>query len=131
VEVARRNAEGLGLGARAEFRCGNWDQGIEAKVDVILANPPYIRTSDIPLLAPGVAGFEPKMALDGGMDGLDAYRILAPAAKRLLTPDGFACFEMGAGQIEAGIGLLSESGLKIKAIRPDLAGIERCLVAML
>lgn len=131
IETARQNAARLGLGARAEFRCGNWDQGIEGRVDVILANPPYIGPSEIPLLAPGVTGFEPKMALDGGMDGLDAYRVLAPATKRLLAPGGFACFELGVGQIGAVIRLLSESGLRIKAIRRDLAGIERCVVAML
>jgi release factor glutamine methyltransferase len=129
VAVALRNAKALGLESRAQFQCGDWDQGIEGKVDVILANPPYIVRSELPLLAPEVRAFEPKMALDGGIDGLNGYRALAPAAKRLLVPGGFACFELGAGQVDAASALMAESGLQIKAIRSDLAGMPRCLIA--
>jgi release factor glutamine methyltransferase len=129
VATARRNAKALGLESRAQFGCGDWDQGIEGKVDVIVANPPYIVSSELPLLAPEIRAFEPKMALDGGIDGLNGYRALAPAAKRLMVPGGFACFELGAGQVEAASALMAESGLQIKAIRYDLAGTARCLVA--
>lgn len=129
VDSARRNAERLGLEPRAQFRQGDWDRGIDEKVDVILANPPYIPQDEIRSLAPEVAGFEPVEALDGGTDGLDAYRVLAPAAARLLGPGGFACIELGLGQISAVSGLFAESGLTIKTVRRDLAGIERCLVA--
>ncbi len=66
--------------------------------DVILSNPPYIRTQDIPALAPEVRLHEPVQALDGGADGLDAYRVLAPEIERLLKPEGLAFLEIGAGR---------------------------------
>ena len=131
VETARRNAAALGLAARAAFRLGDWDRGIEGAADVILANPPYIPSDDIAILAPEVAAFEPRGALDGGPDGLDAYRILAPATQRLLTPKGLACIELGAGQAASVAALFGRSGLTINEIRRDLSGIERCLVATL
>jgi release factor glutamine methyltransferase len=131
VETAKSNAEKLGLASRATFRCGDWDQEITGKVDVILSNPPYICCDDLSGLAPEVAAFEPRVALDGGWDGLDAYRVLAPAIKRLLIPGGFACIELGAGQARAVSSLMAKSGLQIKAIYRDLPGIERCLVATL
>jgi len=129
VETARRNAVRLALGHRARFRQGDWDREIAGPVDVILANPPYIPSQEISSLAPEVAAFEPAAALDGGADGLDAYRLLAPAAGRLLGPGGIACFELGFGQSGAVMALLAKSGLTTKAIRRDLSGIERCLVA--
>ena len=131
VATACANAAALGLAARAELVSGNWDQEITERVDVILTNPPYIPSDEIDSLAPEVARFEPRAALDGGADGLAAYRILARAAERLLKPQGFACFEVGAGQAERAAQLLVESGLKIKQIRHDLAGVARCLVATL
>jgi len=131
VETARANAEHLGLAGRARFLLGDWDRGIDGKADVILANPPYIPSQEINALAPEVAAFEPRGALDGGADGLDAYRVLGPAALRLLRPGGFACFELGFGQSEAVAAILAKSGLTIKGIRRDLGGIERCLIATL
>jgi release factor glutamine methyltransferase len=129
VEIARRNAASLGLSARAQFRLGDWDRGIVGEADVILANPPYIPSQEVPSLAPEVADFEPLIALDGGPDGLVAYRALAPAVQRLLTQGGLACLELGAGQAVSVAGILSESGLTINEIRRDLSGVERCLVA--
>jgi release factor glutamine methyltransferase len=131
VEIARENAERLGLDGRARFLLGDWDREIDEKVDVIVANPPYIASQDINALAPEVAAFEPRAALDGGADGLAAYRVLGPAVARLLRPGGFACFELGFGQTEAVTAILAGSGLTIKAIRRDLGGTERCLVATL
>lgn len=129
VETARRNAAALGLEARAQFKQGDWDREIEGQVDVILANPPYIPSKSIPSLAPEVAVFDPPAALDGGADGLDAYRLLAPATQRLLTQGGLACFEFGSGQTVSVVRLLCESGLTINEIRRDMAGLERCVVA--
>ncbi|MGH7034059.1 MAG: peptide chain release factor N(5)-glutamine methyltransferase [Stellaceae bacterium] len=128
VATARRNAARLGLDGRAQFREGDWGREIPGPVDVILANPPYIESEEVSRLAPEVA-FEPRLALDGGADGLDAYRVLAPAIARLLAPGGFACIEVGFGQSAAVVALLSESGLKIWSLRPDLSGNPRCLVA--
>jgi len=129
VESARRNAARLGFGSRAQFELRDWRGEITGKADVILANPPYIRSEDIQSLAPEVAAFEPLVALDGGMDGLDAYRALAPIVPMMLTRGGLACIELGLGQAESVTRLLVESGLIINEIRRDLSGVERCLIA--
>ena len=96
--VARRNAADLGLNSRAFFVVGTWDEAISTGVDVILANPPYIPTGKLSELPLEVARYDPRLALDGGWDGLGAYRCLAPAARRLLKPGGRAFIELGAGQ---------------------------------
>jgi release factor glutamine methyltransferase len=129
VETARRNAERLGLSSRARFDVQDWRREITGKADVILANPPYIRSEDIRSLGPEVAAFEPLVALDGGRDGLDAYRVLAPILLTVLIQGGLACIELGLGQAESVVRLLVESGVKINEIRRDLSGIERCLIA--
>ncbi len=131
VATARRNAESLGLAGRTEFRVGDWAGGVQGPADVILANPPYIPSDEIAGLARDVVEFDPLRALDGGKDGLDAYRVLGPATRNLLSPSGLALFEIGTGQAAAVTALFVGSGLRIKAVRMDLAGIERCVVATL
>lgn len=126
--VARRNAERLGLAGRAHFAVGDWGGAIAGRFDLVLANPPYIKTGDIAGLEPEVAAFEPLLALDGGGDGLDAYRALAGQLPLLLGPGGAAIVEIGQGQGESVCGLLCDQGLEISAIRRDLAQTERCLV---
>jgi release factor glutamine methyltransferase len=126
--TARRNAAALGLADRARFIVGHWSGAIVGQADVILANPPYISTEEIDLLAPEVAQYEPRVALDGGADGLTAYRQLAPEIARLLAPNGLALIEVGAGQAAAVQGLMTEAGLALGGTRRDLAGIERCVV---
>ncbi len=102
--LAARNAAALGLAGRAAFLCGDWDTALSARFDLVLSNPPYIPGGDIAGLMPEVARHEPGRALDGGADGLDAYRHILAALPRLLAPDGFAVLEIGAGQGEAGAG---------------------------
>jgi release factor glutamine methyltransferase len=131
VSVAGANAAALGLAARAVFRTGGWDSRIDGPVDVILANPPYISSSEIGRLPPGVLGYDPPAALDGGADGLSAYRALGPAIRGLLTPSGRAYLEVGAGRAGEVARIMAESLLRVAAIRRDLAGIERCLIATL
>jgi len=128
VAVARRNAAELGLTARATVVPGEWECGLEPGFDVILANPPYIRTDEIATLMPEVAGFDPRPALDGGADGLAAYRRLAPEIARLLGGDGIAVVELGVGQRAAVSQLMTGVGLVIQGTRHDLSGVERCLV---
>jgi release factor glutamine methyltransferase len=128
LETARRNAAALGLGARTQFRRGNWGDGLSGEWDVILANPPYIASDEIDRLAPEVARFEPRRALDGGVDGLAAYRALAPEISRLLAPAGIAVIEVGAGQAQTVAGTMAGAGLALRAIRHDLSGVDRCLV---
>jgi release factor glutamine methyltransferase len=126
--TARRNAERLGLAARAGFLVGSWGEALESGVDVIVGNPPYIPSGALAGLPPEVARFDPLLALDGGADGLAAYRVLAGETKRLLRLGGLAAFEVGAGQAQAVAALMSSAGLDVRETRRDLAGIERCVV---
>jgi release factor glutamine methyltransferase len=126
--TARRNAASLGLADRAVFAVGRWGEALAGTMDVILANPPYICSESIDSLAPEVARHEPRAALDGGSDGLEAYRALAGEAKRLLKRDGIALFELGAGQASAVAALMIEAGMTPEGTRRDLAEIERVLI---
>lgn len=125
LAYARRNAERLGLTGRAEFRPGDWDEGLAERFDLILCNPPYIE-EDAALPA-DVAGWEPVVALYAGPEGLGDYRRLAPRLGRLLAPGGIACVEIGAGQADAVAALFTQMGFTISS-RADLRGIVRCLI---
>jgi release factor glutamine methyltransferase len=126
LAVAAANATRLGLADRARLVQTGWGQSLETAFDLILANPPYIATADLASLEPEVAVHEPRLALDGGADGLDAYRALTPDLLQLLAPDGVALIEIGRGQ-EAALGAwFGEHRLEVCAW-PDLAGIVRCL----
>jgi release factor glutamine methyltransferase len=126
--AARRNAAALGLGGRAAFVVGRWGEAISGEADVILANPPYIWSSAIADLAPEVADHEPRAALDGGEDGLAAFRELAGDMGRLVRRGGIAVVEMGQGQAPMVASLMADAGLSVRAVRLDLSGIERVLV---
>lgn len=125
LEVAAENAGSLGLAGRATFRQGDWENGVAPPFDLIVANPPYIESAAIPALQPEVARFEPRLALDGGADGLDAYRRLLPAMARLLAPGGLAALEMGRGQGDSIVALGTAAGLRHIATACDLGGVER------
>jgi release factor glutamine methyltransferase len=131
IAVAERNAQALGLAARAEFQLGGWDTRIDGQADVILANPPYIRSSEIGRLPCEVSAFDPLAALDGGPDGLSAYRLLGPAIRRALGPLGSAYVEIGAEQGSQVARIFVESQLTVRAVKQDLAGVERCVIATL
>jgi release factor glutamine methyltransferase len=125
---ARRNAQKLGLAAGCTLMAGNWGDDLSDRFDVVLSNPPYIRTLDIALLAPEIRLYEPVGALDGGQDGLCAYRALASRIPLLLKANGLAFLEMGEGQDTAVSEILAKAGLETRKIIPDLAGIGRCAV---
>jgi release factor glutamine methyltransferase len=125
LDFARGNAERLGMAGRAEFRSGNWADGIERRFELILANPPYIATDEV--LPPQVRDHEPPGALFAGPDGLDDYRTIATQLSRLIAPGGVACIEIGSTQAEAVSALLRAEGLSV-ALRRDLGGRDRCLV---
>lgn len=131
LAVAGRNADALGLGGRAHLARGRWGEAIDGVFDLILSNPPYIPTRDLATLDPEVEQYEPRLALDGGKDGLDAYREMIPDVARLLRPGGIAILEVGCGQAPAVADLLTHNDFSTISIRRDLAGIERCLVASL
>jgi len=126
--LARRNAATLGLADRAAFVAGDWADAVAGKFDLILSNPPYIESATIPGLMPEVAQHEPASALDGGADGLDAYRAIAAALPRLLASRGLAVLELGADQQPAVEALARAAGLAPLGCRADLAGIPRALV---
>jgi release factor glutamine methyltransferase len=127
--AARRNAARLGLVDRASFVVGDWTAPLARRFDVVVANPPYIASAAIPCLPPEVRDFDPHRALDGGSDGLDAYRAISAELPRLLASGGIFAGEIGQGQDRAVAGLITARGLAIDAIIPDLAGIPRCVVA--
>lgn len=129
VAAARANAAALGFSDRARFRQGDWDDGLDELFDLVLSNPPYIPSGEIAGLAPEVARFDPLRALDGGPDGLDAYRRLAPIAARRLAANGRAIFEHGMGQGDAVAALMAEAGLVVVDRPRDLGGLARCVVA--
>lgn len=126
--TARENARHLGMAGRAEFRHGNWAEGLDEAFDLLVCNPPYIPDGDVPELDPEVASWEPRGALEGGEDGLDPYRIILPQLGLLLTPGGVAGFEHGPGQARTIEQLLPpEEGWLTRQVR-DLAGRERGLI---
>jgi release factor glutamine methyltransferase len=128
LAVAAGNAGRLGLAGRADFRLGDWAEGIAERFDLVLSNPPYIPSGEVPLLAPEVARYEPHLALDGGPDGLDCYRRLAPRLGPLLRPGGAALLELGAGQAAAVAAIMAAAGLRQAGLEADAAGRPRCLV---
>lgn len=125
---AARNTEALGLSDRAEIVCSRWVEGIAGPFDIIFSNPPYIPTSEIRRLAPEVAFYEPVGAIDGGADGLDAYRILAELLLNLLSPSGKVVFEIGAQQGNSVSAIFCAAGFSVVGRHKDLAGRERALI---
>ncbi|WP_048850731.1 peptide chain release factor N(5)-glutamine methyltransferase [Komagataeibacter europaeus] len=128
ARLATRNAARNGLAARCDMLCCNWADGITGPFDLILSNPPYIPHADLKDLMPEVVRHEPARALDGGADGLVAYRALAAILPGLLAPGGIAVLELGIGQDHSVPALMHEGGLRILEIRPDLGKIGRALV---
>ena len=129
LAVARDNAEALGVAGRAVLQLGDWGQGIEEQFDLVVSNPPYIPSDDIETLDPEVSEHEPWLALDGGLDGLDAYRRLAGQLPVLAREGGWALLEVGVDQAQIVARLVRAAGFKIERIRADLGGIERVVVA--
>lgn len=125
LAVAAENAARLGLAARAEFRLGNWGQGLARRFDLVLCNPPYVETAAV--LAADVREYEPASALFAGADGLDDYRVIVPQLPALLNPGGVAVLEIGSDQAAAVSALACEQGFAV-SVRRDLGGHARCLV---
>jgi release factor glutamine methyltransferase len=128
LQIARSNADELKLSSRAFFVACNYTAALSGPFDLIVSNPPYIPSQDIAGLDPEVRDHDPHRALDGGADGLDAYRILIPEAVRLLVPAGGLVVEAGQGQIKDVTGLMSTAGLTTTPEpRADLGGVLRAV----
>lgn len=130
ARAARDNLARAGLGERAAILVGSWGDALKGGFDLVVSNPPYIRRCDIASLAQDVRLYDPQRALDGGVDGLDAYRAIISELPQLLVRDGIVVLELGQGQEADVAALLRAAGLEpLGAARPDLAGIPRALVA--
>jgi len=128
AELARQNAAALGLTGRCAMLAADWAAPLEGRFDLILSNPPYIEASAIPTLMPEVSRFEPLRALDGGPDGLSAYRSILGDLRRLLEPGGLAILEFGIGQGPALCALAEAAGFQRLSMRSDLGGTPRVLL---
>ncbi len=122
---AQANAR-IHAAARAEMLPADWSASPSGAFDLVLCNPPYVPTAHIAGLEPEIRDFEPRAALDGGPDGLQAYRALAGLLPQILKPGGYAVLEIGMGQ-DAAVPALFQ-GLEFVSLAPDLGGVPRALV---
>lgn len=128
LELASENARALAMGDRVRFVRSDLLDAVEGSFDAIAANLPYVEADEIAALQPEVAQFEPRLALDGGGDGLDLVRRLAAQAPARLKPGGALALEIGLGQARATAEILAQNGFTDVEIHEDLAGIERVVV---
>lgn len=129
IATARDNAAANGVGGRACFAVSDWAGAVAASFDIVVANPPYVATAVIDTLAPEVSAYDPRPALDGGTDGLDAYRAIVRDLDRLVAPGGLVALEVGAGQADEVRALLAARGLANACVVHDLSGMERVVAA--
>jgi release factor glutamine methyltransferase len=131
LAVARDNAARLGMGGRVALLRGDWTAGLgDAGFDLVVSNPPYIATDVIETLDPEVRVYEPRLALDGGPDGLDAYRTLAPEILRVLKPGGRFLVEIGFDQRVAVEALFRQAGALEVETLPDLSTHDRVVTGV-
>ncbi|WP_374653502.1 peptide chain release factor N(5)-glutamine methyltransferase [Phenylobacterium sp.] len=131
LAVARENAANLGLASRVAFARGDWTAGLaDESFDVIVSNPPYIASDVIETLDPEVKHFDPRLALDGGPDGLDAYRALAPEIMRVLKPGGLFAVEIGYDQKDAVEALFNAAAASDVWTIKDLSTHDRVVVGV-
>ncbi len=135
LDMARKNAQRLGFSNRVSFVAGNWLEPISGSFDIIISNPPYIRRDEIKALAPQVAKYDPHLALDGGDDGLLAYRSFIPELPRVLAPAGLVFLEIGDGQQNIVAKLLKlanfDSSFEKFTFKQDLCGKVRSVAGRL
>ncbi|MCE3255075.1 MAG: prmC [Rickettsiaceae bacterium] len=128
LEIAKNNATALNLLSRIEFIQSDWFEDLKIRdFDLIISNPPYIKTSEISHLQEEVKNFEPNLALDGGDDGLFCYQKIALKAKEFLKESGFVILEIGQNQESDVIEIFTNNGLEFVKDKKDLSGIIRCL----
>ncbi len=129
LEAAQINVAQFGFESRSSLIACDMAAGVQGQFDLVVSNPPYIARGEIASLAPEVRDYDPMMALDGGDDGLTAYRSISADAKRILAQGGRLFVEMGAGQEPAVRELFTNAGLVVGIARNDLAGTPRVLGA--
>jgi release factor glutamine methyltransferase len=131
LETARLNARENGVADRVVFRLGSAFTALNPgeKFDLLISNPPYIPSAEIATLAPEVRDHDPRLALDGGADGLDFYRRLAQEAAQFLQPHGKLMVEFGAGQADAVTAMLVGQHWKVESVQSDYSQQLRLLTA--
>jgi release factor glutamine methyltransferase len=132
LDLAAANAVRLGVTDRASFVVADWLDGVDGSFDLIVSNPPYIASAEIAGLPEEVFGHDPRLALDGGPDGLAAYRRIAASARQVLAPNSKILVEIGSSQAEQVAEIFAKAGLTLDrdgAIRRDLAGRARLVMA--
>ncbi len=128
IDTARRNGDRHGVSGRVEWICGDYADVPRERFDIVVSNPPYVAADEFPDLALEVRVHDPHLALNGGTDGLNAYRTIAARLPQLIQPGGFAALELGVGQADSVIELTSRHGLGGIVVEPDIAGIPRVLL---
>ncbi len=130
LKIAQKNIEALNLTNQATLLHSNWFSNVpvDKKFDLIISNPPYIKKKDIAFLQEEVRSFEPEIALNGGEDGLECYRLISTNVKKFLKISGLLILEIGDKQEEEVINIFTKVGLKFIFSKQDLAGIVRSLV---
>jgi release factor glutamine methyltransferase len=133
LEMARANAARHNVVDRLSFARGNWFEALTAngrgaeKFDLIVSNPPYITSAVVETLSPEVKDFDPRLALDGGPDGLAPYRVIAAQAQAFLVPGGQVLVEIGYDQGSSVGALFSEHGFADIVVHKDLNGLDRVI----
>jgi release factor glutamine methyltransferase len=127
LKIADENANALEVSDRVSFIKGNWVNGIEEKFDIIVSNPPYIKTKQIDSLADEVRLYDPKPALDGGEGGLDCYKILTENISKVMGSHAKVFFEIGQWQENDVSQLITKNGFEIDEVRKDILGIPRVI----
>ena len=129
LRVARDNLHALGVGQRAQFVCSDWSMTFGQRFDLVVTNPPYIASDTIAALPREVRDHDPRLALDGGADGLAAYRKIIAELPYLLSKQGIAILELGIGQEQSVAALAQTKGLLVKGpARRDLGNVARALI---
>jgi len=128
LEQARKNATALGVSDRLNFVMSNWTADLVGQFDFIVSNPPYIESEVVDGLQPNVLNYDPRRALDGGLDGLDAYRAILGSAKNCLKPGGFMALEIGYDQADSLNDLSASLAWELLELRQDIGGRDRVVL---
>ena len=128
LETVRRNAERHGNSERLDIVCGNWLEKLNGGFDFVVSNPPYIPSKTCDELEPEVRNHDPRIALDGGADGLDCYRLILSEAASHIVPGGFMGLEIGCDQLTSVTQLAAEHGWQVAESRKDLSGNDRAIL---
>ncbi|MEM7423148.1 MAG: peptide chain release factor N(5)-glutamine methyltransferase [Pseudomonadota bacterium] len=129
LAVARQNALEINVADRVRFVEGSWYEEVAGPFDLVISNPPYIRHDEMEHLSPEVTGFEPRIALTPGGDGLGAYRAIVSGASAVLNPNAMLMLEIGPTQSHEVAAVCAEAGLHVQSIIPDLDQRPRVIVA--